>query len=506
MSDTMNSSDPNEDELGTNPNENAVLSGDFSFDSSGEEDPEDSAFDGPNEEVDDSLNANESVEETPPLSHNEGVVGPDLRADLSSDAIYYKLRDARSAARTIERANTAKNSEELAPNPHWKKIMEWAPLALEQSKDLEIAAWYTEALLREENFAGLAKGFALLTDLVTQYGQKLYPAFDEEEGLLDSTLAPLVSLNGSGSTPGTLISPINCVLITHVNNGPNFAIWQYTQSLNLARAPNEKVRQERIKQGVPTMDTLMAAAKATPSDFSEPLSAELNSAIQNFQSLTEALDKQFGHDSPPSTHIKAALSVCRKALQSLNKDKLIKDVKGQSELAASGSDMHQEASEEKTLSLSSTDTQENRKNAIDSLRNLADFFKRTEPHSPIGYTLERAVRWSGMELPALLREFILDPHVQTDVGKTTGVPIELPRVAAPAPNNPAAPAYDYGGGYNPSAPGGGGGFDPYANPAQQPGGFGGAPAYDPAGMGGNNFGGGGLPPGSGGGGFGNNSF
>jgi len=39
---------------------------------------------------------------------------------------------------------------------------------------------------------------------------------------------------------------------------------------------------------------------------------------------------------------------------------------------------------------------------------VADFFKRTEPHSPVSYKLEEAVRWGRLALPELMEEMIQD--------------------------------------------------------------------------------------------------
>jgi type VI secretion system protein ImpA len=450
-----------------------------------------------------------------PIS-DENPTGPDLRADNATGSLYYKLREARAAARAIERSNTAKKPDDLAPNPHWKKIIELAPQVLQQSKDLEVAAWYTEALLREQNFEGLSTGFTLLHKLIETYGDKLYPALDEEEGLLDSTFAPLAGLNGSGSTAGTLISPINCVLITQSSAPPNFATWQYTQSLNLARAPNETVRQDRIKNGVPTMATLLATAQSTSTAFYETLLKELNSAIENYEALIKLLDEKFSSSSIPSSNIKNALLSCRKAIQNLAKDKLGKsDSNSVPDEAGTAGTTVQTNSQEITssVSLSSGGTLENRKKAIETLQVLIDFFEQTEPHSPMAAALKRIKRWTDMDYADLMEELLRTqpPMVFEDIAKITGVEKKpLPPPPMPAPPAGGNAPYDY------AAPAGGG-FDPYANPqGQQPGSFGapspygGMPSpggYDP--MAGNNFGGGGMPPAGGGGfggGFGNNGF
>ncbi|MCG9682408.1 type VI secretion system ImpA family N-terminal domain-containing protein [Vibrio sp. Isolate23] len=46
----------------------------------------------------------------------------------------------------------------------------------------------------------------------------------------------------------------------------------------------------------------------------------------------------------------------------------------------------------------------NRDQAFHELRKISEFFQQTEPHSPIPFLLERAIRWGYMSLPELLNE------------------------------------------------------------------------------------------------------
>jgi type VI secretion system protein ImpA len=61
---------------------------------------------------------------------------------------------------------------------------------------------------------------------------------------------------------------------------------------------------------------------------------------------------------------------------------------------------------------------------------VADFFKRTEPHSPISYALEQAVRWGRMPLPELLQELIPEDAVRGQLFKLVGI---VPRQEGPRP-------------------------------------------------------------------------
>lgn len=62
-----------------------------------------------------------------------------------------------------------------------------------------------------------------------------------------------------------------------------------------------------------------------------------------------------------------------------------------------------------------------REQAFKSILQLAEFFKKTEPHSPVAYLLEKAVRWGKMPLPRLLRELIKDDPMLSELFRVMGV-------------------------------------------------------------------------------------
>ncbi|MCA1246193.1 type VI secretion system protein TssA, partial [Massilia sp. MS-15] len=49
-----------------------------------------------------------------------------------------------------------------------------------------------------------------------------------------------------------------------------------------------------------------------------------------------------------------------------------------------------------------------REQALAQLRGVAEFFRRTEPHSPVAYLAEKAARWGEQPLHAWLRSVIKD--------------------------------------------------------------------------------------------------
>ncbi|SEN28239.1 type VI secretion system protein ImpA [Duganella sp. CF517] len=52
---------------------------------------------------------------------------------------------------------------------------------------------------------------------------------------------------------------------------------------------------------------------------------------------------------------------------------------------------------------------QNRAQALSQLRLVADFFRRTEPHSPVAYLADKAASWGEMPLHVWLRAVVKDP-------------------------------------------------------------------------------------------------
>jgi type VI secretion system protein ImpA len=65
---------------------------------------------------------------------------------------------------------------------------------------------------------------------------------------------------------------------------------------------------------------------------------------------------------------------------------------------------------------------QNRAEALQRLAYIAAFFQKTEPHSPVSYLVQRAVRWGEMPLENWLDEVITDPMVLNALRETLGLP------------------------------------------------------------------------------------
>ena len=65
-----------------------------------------------------------------------------------------------------------------------------------------------------------------------------------------------------------------------------------------------------------------------------------------------------------------------------------------------------------------------RTDAFRRLTEISEFFRKTEPHSPISYILSRAVKWGDMPLDQLILELIPESSARDTYRSLTGIKAE----------------------------------------------------------------------------------
>jgi predicted component of type VI protein secretion system len=67
-----------------------------------------------------------------------------------------------------------------------------------------------------------------------------------------------------------------------------------------------------------------------------------------------------------------------------------------------------------------------RRQAFEQLQLVANYLKQTEPHTPVSFLVEKAVRWGAMSLPEVFSEMIEDSGARQAAFKLAGIPTETP--------------------------------------------------------------------------------
>jgi type VI secretion system protein ImpA len=310
----------------------------------------------------------------------------------------------RNAARAAERMAT---DLKAATPDEWQTVADAATeLIATQSKDLESAAWLAEALLRLEGFVGLRDAFNLIQGLVENFWEQLYPAADEDG--IESKIAPIAGLNGAGNS-GPLEKSMRMVPLVTTAEG-SYSLWHYEQALDLVRVTDETRRNRRIADGAVTIEQFTQAVRdVSPQDMAATLEAveECRAALK---AMSDAFDKAAGADSPSVNNIRDLLERVAGSIRHFGAEKIAAAAAiAAAETVAEGGGTDP-VTGEVTVARGGTriDGFADREEALVALTRIATFFRKTEPHSPISYTIDDAVRRARMSLPDLLAELSQD--------------------------------------------------------------------------------------------------
>ncbi len=344
-------------------------------------------------------------------------VGPDIRSDDSAQSPYYRLRDARNEARDAEKLIDAGSADARDPVPLWRAVRTLAQKTLtETTKDLEVAAWLTEALLRSHSFGGLAAGAQLMGELADRYWDTLYPMPDEYG--METRVAPITGLNGQDGG-GALIQPLNKIVIFDRPDGTPFALYQYFQSEQLATL--DPARQAaRVSAGAIPFDTVDKEAKSAARRLTA-LRGDVQAALAAWERMAEVIDARAGADGPSTSHVRDLL---RGVLAIVNRyappEVIASDGADDGSVGGAEDGGSTDGGGGPGMRIASGQAL-TREGALRALEDIAAYFLRTEPHSPLSYTLEEAVRRGRLTWPELLAEVLEDKAARNSVLTRLGI-------------------------------------------------------------------------------------
>jgi type VI secretion system protein ImpA len=347
-------------------------------------------------------------------------VGADLRQDFSPQSIYYRLRDARAEARAAERAADGDGSDDQTP-PQWRSVRDLASKALEgATKDLEIAAWYTEALLRSDGLDGLAAGARLLAGLAGQFWDDgLYPVPDEDG--IPTRVAPITGLNGEGAD-GTLIQPLRKLTLFARPDGAPLYYYQYEDAVTVAGIAETARRQARLASGSLAFDEVESWARAAGQAHFASQRQNVAAALAAWGEMSAILEAKAGADGPSTSRVRDLLGEIAGAIAKYapaitdEPPPLDEPLAAQAALAGDAGVAGSGAGAGAAASRAAT-----RDDMLRELARIAEWFRKTEPNSPLAYTLDDAVRRGRMSWPELLAELVGDAGSRNAILTSLGI-------------------------------------------------------------------------------------
>ena len=319
--------------------------------------------------------------------------GHDLRHG-GGTGLYFRLKDLRSAARAEDR--NLEPGQRLSPD--WAEIGRLALAALEkETRDIEILAWLAEAELRLHGFKGLGRAFALIARLVEQDFDGLYSI----EGDVTDKVAPISGLNGVNGE-GALIKPLRLVPLVPGHAFLNLSLWDF----QLAQRPTETERRTALSEAV----------NAAGRDRMRAHLADIKECIAAFAAMTAAFDARCGSAAPSSTMIRSVLEEARLAIMNIGG---LENEEAAAAAAAEGEG--EEGNETPAERGSASGPIRSRQQALERLSEIAEYFRRQEPHSPLSAALDTAVARGRMGFTELLAELVSDEDARRRILITAGI-------------------------------------------------------------------------------------
>jgi type VI secretion system protein ImpA len=343
-------------------------------------------------------------------------------ASLRYERIYDQIKEART------------EEDESIPSGDWQRTVKRADYALviklagealaTKSKDLQLAAWLTEAHVKREGIGLIQPCFKLMQDLQEQFWDTLHPEI--EDG--DAGMRP-VPVEWAANRVSALLreAPIT-------RDGLNF--YQYKDSRAIGyEADTEyndakrEARERAIADGKITGEAFDTAFKSTPKSFYVNLDESIQSANETIDTLQVFCEEKYGDDGPGFSKLRTALEEVGQVITSLlnEKRKLEPDAvpetveeepepEAEPEPAAEVEVLTEVApvakpKKGKSFSAEPTDWDD----AISRIQICAQFLQKDRPASPVAYLLQASVRLGEMREQGSYAsyDFLVSPPTET---------------------------------------------------------------------------------------------
>jgi type VI secretion system protein ImpA len=356
---------------------------------------------------------------------------------LRYEGTYDKIKEARREDEVLEQGAWQKDLKVA----DWAEVIKLSTQALKtKTKDLQIAAWLVEGLVkyeRNDRIAGLRDGLKLVRGLQEQFWENFYPEIDPEDD--EGPLAPRANVvEAMEARLGVVLRDVP------LTNGAGLKLsynqWEQSKQFdvpeNLDALDSEQAqRVAELKaraqaEGKVTSEDWRKSKNATPRDHVEQRLELLNECWDEFKALDELHNEKYQREAPAMRSLQKTLDDLKTVVERLAKEKRAAEPRADD--APQGDDA---AEGDEAQSVGATNgagggvaipagAVKSRQEALRRLSEVAEFFRQTEPHSPVSYLVQRAVRWGQMPLEEWLAEVVKDGVALDHVRETLGIKSE----------------------------------------------------------------------------------
>jgi type VI secretion system protein ImpA len=317
-------------------------------------------------------------------------------------------------APVYDKIKEARRQDDDAAQGDWKierKVADW-PFVIKtigetlatKSKDLQLAAWLTEALLKTQGVGGLRDGLDLLKGLIEGFWDTLYPEI--EDGDVEMRAAPLDWVGGR------LDRAVKDAPLTR--GGYSWFVYKESRKVPTEEEAGEssakaEERAAASAEGKLTPEEFDKSFDSSPKAYYVQLAADFDSALESLQALDGLCEEKFQDVAPSFGPLRQTLEEVKQAVRIFLQKKREKEP--DEPVEADAAEPEAEAVEEEApaeqasggapararkpggaLSAEPVD----RADAIARVVSAAKFLRGENQYDPAPYLLLRGLRWGEL--------------------------------------------------------------------------------------------------------------
>jgi type VI secretion system protein ImpA len=371
-----------------------------------------------------------TVEPVAPTIDFEALLRPISEENPSGEPMQYsglydEIREARRADDTTVSYGEWQTNLKVAD---YRKVIDLATSALTtQTKDIQVGVWFTEALTGIYGFAGFRDGVNLIRRMEEDFWETLHPEIDEGDMEARANAIDWMSRELSLKLKTLPITMGEGFTYLNWEESTRFDIPEDIESLGYEekekfRALKTQAETENRKTG----EQWRKAKTLTNRAFVELLNFTVNECFTAVNELDRVNEEKFDRNQVPGVNdLKKSLSSLTTVISQLLEEKRLEEP-DEEDVAEESVETVGEDGEVvvKKGPQVGTGAIQSRADALKRLLDIADYFRKTEPNSPVSSLIQRAVKWGNMSFDVLIQDIIKDDNVIYQVRQTLGVNTE----------------------------------------------------------------------------------
>jgi type VI secretion system protein ImpA len=337
---------------------------------------------------------------------------------LRYSGLYDEISEARRADDTLNRGDW----QEQLKVADYRKVLDLAvPALTSKTKDLQVAAWLSESLVKIHGFVGLRDSLQLLAGLQDKFWETIHPEIEEGDMEGRANAISWMDQQCAFAAQGAPFTGVEGYSFFDWEDSKKFDIPENVDTLEMAEQRRyAELRETADREKRVTAELWKKEIASTRRASCEQVNFTIDECWAALAELNRVIEEKFDRNQMPGlSTLKTSLDQVHTQVKKLLEEKRIEE--------PDEVEIGEEGSADGTAEGAGAGTGGGVKGAINSrqdalrrLAEIADFFQKTEPHSPVSYLVQRAVKWGNMPLESWLQDVIKDDSILGQLRQTLG--------------------------------------------------------------------------------------